>query len=197
MNGIEDDVNDCDLFSDTSSMNSSRFTGTSKGSGKSHRSSKNRRKHERKLLSLKEGNPFEDLALIDAIYNLAQKSYAQQQQVHDLLQALIDLQLDNEGIQLQQTFEELLTVIKDSLDSVWLPEMMVPGELKVEEVMDYAQSQTNQHYAMISTIMTALTSSIADSNRFSFPFSEPHQRAKPLLPVIDWQFEILKSKRRS
>jgi elongator complex protein 1 len=59
-----------DLFSETGS---SIFTmsGTSgSGSGKTFRSSKNRRKFERKKLQLKEGSAFEDLALIHQLYQL-------------------------------------------------------------------------------------------------------------------------------
>lgn len=36
---------------------------------RSSQSSKNRRKHERKLLSLKEGSPHEDVALMQALHN--------------------------------------------------------------------------------------------------------------------------------
>lgn len=194
LNGIEDDVDNCDMFSDSSSMNSSRFTGTSKGSGKSHRSSKNRRKHERKLMSLKEGNPFEDIALVDAIYNSTHKSYSQQQHVHDILQSLIDLGLDAEGVQLQKTFETLLCTVRDSLDKVWIPEMMVSGEVKVEEIMDYVKVQNEQHYAMISkSFSVALLDRLSNFWFLFRSFAEPHQRVKPLLTVIDWQFEILKS----
>lgn len=150
LNGIDDDVDNCDMFSDTSSMNSSRFTGTSKGSGKSHRSSKNRRKHERKLMSLKEGNPFEDIALVDAIYLLTHKSYGQQQHIRDILQSLIDVELDGEGVKLQKTYGALLFTVRESLDKIWIPEMMVSGEVKVEEIMDYVKVQNEQHYAMIS-----------------------------------------------
>lgn len=147
--GVEDD-DDCDMFSDTSSMNSSRLTGSSRGSGKSTRSSKNRRKNERKLLSLKEGNPFEDIALVDALYNLTHRSFEQQSQVHELLKVLIDLELDVDGVQLQQTYADLLTTIRDSLNTIWIPEMMVSGEVKSDEIMEYVRAQDEQHYAMIS-----------------------------------------------
>lgn len=150
VNGIEDDVDDCDLFSDTSSMNSSRLTKSSRGSGKSTRSSKNRRKHERKLLSLKEGNPFEDIALIDALYNLIHKSYDQQAHIREILKTVINLELDAGGIELQKSFAHLLTIIKDALNVIWIPEMMVSGEVKVEEIMDFVKAQDEQHYAMIS-----------------------------------------------
>lgn len=149
LNGDGDD-DDCDMFSDTTSMNSSRFTGGSRGSTKSFRSSRSKRKHERKLMSLKEGNPFEDIALIDAIYNLALNIFGQQQHIHILLKSLVDLELDTIGIVIQKQYNELLEFIRSSLNIVWLPEMMVSGEIKVEEYMDYLRAQNEQHYAMIS-----------------------------------------------
>lgn len=149
LNGDVDD-DDCDMFSDTTSMNSSRFTGGSRGTGRTFRSSKSKRRHERKLMSLKEGSPFEDIALIDAIYNFVGTIYAQQQRIHELLRSLVDLELDFVGMQLQKVFSELLDDIKRSLDIVWLPEMMVSSEIKVEEYMDYVRAQNEQHYAMIS-----------------------------------------------
>lgn len=151
LNGDADD-DDCDMFSDTTSMNSSRFTGGSRGSARSFRSSKSKRKHERKLMNLKEGSAFEDIALIDAIYTLALTIYGQQQQIYELLKSLVDLELDDVGTEIQKAFNTLLDDVKRSLDLVWLPEMMVSGELKVEEYMDYARVQNEQHYAMISKI---------------------------------------------
>lgn len=154
LNDNEDDgvADDSDMFSDTSSMNSSRISQSSRGTGKTHRSSKNRRKHERKLLSLKEGNPFEDIALIDALYIMANKSYDQQQHVRALGKALIDQQLDVEGMQLQKVFTALLRTIRESLDEIWIPEMIVSGQPLAEDGnIDYSMIQEEQHYAMIST----------------------------------------------
>lgn len=171
LNGNDDaDVGDCDLFSETTSMNSSRFTGSSRGSGKSSRSSKNRRKHERKLMSLKEGNPFEDIALINAIYTAVHKAFEQQEMIRNLLKSIIDLDLDDVGVELQAEFDSFLNDIQHSLDAVWIPEMIISGEIKFDDVLDYAKVNSDQHYALI----------------------KPHQRAKPLLNVIDWRFEILK-----
>jgi len=42
---------------------------------KSYRSNKNRRKQQRKLLSLKEGSTFEDFGLINALYNIIINTY--------------------------------------------------------------------------------------------------------------------------
>lgn len=91
---------DSDLYSDTTSMNSQN-TGGSRSTGKSFRSSKNRRKHERKLLNLKEGNVFEDIALIDALHNLSIKIFSQQSHVRDVNLALIEVGLTSLGQQLQ------------------------------------------------------------------------------------------------
>lgn len=153
LNGDDDeDVGDCDLFSDTTSMNSSRYSGSSKGSLRSHRSSKNRRKHERRLVSLKEGNPFEDIALIDAIYMAVHKAFKQQENIRDLLQSIIDLELDILGVELQHTFNGYLMDVFGSLDVVWIPEMMISGEIKFDEILDYAKIQNEQHYALISKL---------------------------------------------
>lgn len=42
---------------------------------RSYRSSKNRRKQERKLLSMKEGSMFEDLGLMRALHEIITKTY--------------------------------------------------------------------------------------------------------------------------
>lgn len=152
--GGDDDDDNCDMFSDTSSMNSSRLSGSSRGSGKSTRSSKNRRKNERKLLSLKEGNPFEDIALVDALYNITHKSYEQQAQVRQILKALIDVELDAEGVLLQNTYASLLATIRNALNIIWIPDLMVSGEVKADEIMDFVRAQDEQHYAMISEYTT-------------------------------------------
>lgn len=196
LNGNDDeDVGDCDLFSDTTSMNSSRFTVSSRGSGKSSRSSKNRRKHERKLISLKEGNPFEDIALVDAIYTAVHKAFTQQETIRNLLKSLIDLELDDVGVELQTEFDSFLNDIQHSLDVVWIPDMMISGEIKFDDVLDYAKVQSDQHYALISMLTNKLKKKFwikLFNERNLLSFTEPHQRAKPLLNLIEWRFEIIK-----
>lgn len=145
-----DDVDDSDMFSDTSSMNSSRYSNSSRGTAKTHRSSKNRRKHERKLLNLKEGNAFEDIALIDALYNLAVNAFEQQKSIRIVCRALIDQGMDEEGIELQRVFGNGLAVVKNSLDEIWLPEMIISGQMVNDGTVDYEALQDNQHYSMIS-----------------------------------------------
>lgn len=97
---------DCDLYSDTTSMRSSQHTSNTRSSGKSFRSSKNRRKHERKLLNLKEGNVFEDIALIDALHLVVIKLYSQQEAIKEILQAAVVLNFNSLGRKLQVRYDD-------------------------------------------------------------------------------------------
>lgn len=192
--GLDDDDN-CDMLSDTSSLNSSRLTAATHSTVKSHRSSKNRRKHERKLLSLKEGNPYEDVALIDALYNMAVKAYDDQAAVRTQLKWCMDYDLDKIGVPLQQTFGKLLDTIAESLSTIWLPEMMVAGEPDVEST---AINATAQRYALISEYLIGGIRTILDYLSLLFQLllysTEPHQRCRPYLQRIPWQFEVLQVK---
>lgn len=164
-----DDVDDSDMFSDTSSMNSSRISNSSRGTGRTHRSSKNRRKHERKLLNLKEGNPFEDIALIDALYNLALSTFEQQKSIRIICRTLIDQAMDELGMELQRVFGEALAIIKNSLDEIWLPEMITSGQMVNDGTVDFETLQDNQHYAMISKLR------FGNSLKRLFGVAIPHQ----------------------
>ncbi|XP_030374223.1 putative elongator complex protein 1 [Scaptodrosophila lebanonensis] len=171
--GAHNDIEEVDLLSDTSSMHSSRYSGTSRGTGKTFRSSKNRRKHERKLLSLKPGNPFEDIALIDALHNHVTKISQQQQHVRDTCKAMLGLdgKLDALAASLQREYQALLTTIEESLDEIWMAELVgtgMPQHLTGPNV-DYMALQKEQRYALIN----------------------PIKRFKPQLNIIDWQHEIL------
>uniref|UniRef100_A0AAG5CXB3 Elongator complex protein 1 n=1 Tax=Anopheles atroparvus TaxID=41427 RepID=A0AAG5CXB3_ANOAO len=165
----EGDCGDCDLFSDSSTIASSRHT-------KSHRSSKNRRKHERKLLNLKEGNPFEDIALIDALHALVLRvcSVDVQNNVRSICQVALELSFDAEAQAVQRDYGALFQLIRYSLDAIWIPEMIVPGSPPTassgEVVADVLQVQNAQRFALI----------------------KPHQRYKPDIQSIAWQWDVLK-----
>ncbi|CAD6995585.1 putative elongator complex protein 1 [Ceratitis capitata] len=172
VNGYDQcDIDEADLLSDTTSLRSSRYTGSSQGTGKTFRSSKNRRKHERKLLSLKPGNPFEDIALIDALYNQVVKLANQQQRVRDTCKALLELQMDDVATALQTQFGVLLALLQDSFDAIWTEEMVNAQAMQYKPTpyTDYTKLQNEQRYAVLA----------------------PHKRFKPQLNLIDWRCEIL------
>ncbi|XP_017969177.1 putative elongator complex protein 1 [Drosophila navojoa] len=168
------DIDEADLLSDTSSIQSSRHSGSSRGTGKTFRSSKNRRKHERKLLSLKPGNPFEDIALIDALHNQVTKLGQQQQQllVRDTCKALLQLHTEDErAAQLQRLYESILLELQPAvLDEIWIPELMGgTAQHLTGPNVDYLALQKEQRYALIT----------------------PLKRYKPQLNIIDWKHGIL------
>uniref|UniRef100_A0A8C7U9S9 Elongator complex protein 1 n=1 Tax=Oncorhynchus mykiss TaxID=8022 RepID=A0A8C7U9S9_ONCMY len=116
---LDEDVPDCpeaELYSEASSV----MSGSRAGSKYSHsnsrissRSSKNRRKAERKKLSLKEGTPLEDMALLHALAEIIHS------EVHSLLKGLMLFQFDGQAGRLQQAYGEALQMIEVALPEVW------------------------------------------------------------------------------
>ncbi|XP_055610784.1 elongator complex protein 1 [Uranotaenia lowii] len=171
------DVEDCDLYSDASTVASSQRSNSSGRSGKSHLSSKNRRKHERKLFNLKEGNPYEDIALVNVLHGLVHKicGLERQRHIRDICKVAIELDLYVDATIIQRSYGNLFQLVRYSLDAIWIPEMIVRGSGQdVEETAaitgDLEQVQNAQHYALIV----------------------PHQRYKPEIQSIPWQFDLLK-----
>uniref|UniRef100_A0A8C5CLG3 Elongator complex protein 1 n=1 Tax=Gadus morhua TaxID=8049 RepID=A0A8C5CLG3_GADMO len=80
------------------------------------RSSKNRRKAERKKWSLKEGSPLEDVALLHALVGLR---YTEPRELHSLLKALVLFQYDRLAQKLQLAYEEALLMMEAAIPEVW------------------------------------------------------------------------------
>ncbi|XP_053673500.1 elongator complex protein 1 [Anopheles nili] len=186
------DCGDCDLFSDNSTIASSRHTGTSGRSGKSHRSSKNRRKHERKLLNLKEGNPFEDIALIDALHALVVRvcGVERQRHVRAICQVAIELRYDTEAQQLQHAYGVLFQLIRYSLDAIWVPEMIVPGLPPAGGTTAPSDAASDAPQVPTSVLTPADLVQAQDAQRYAL--IKPHQRYKPDIQSIPWQWDVLK-----
>ncbi|XP_075060726.1 elongator complex protein 1 isoform X2 [Mixophyes fleayi] len=113
-----------DLFSDTSSiMTTSDMSGKySKSNSRiSSRSSKNRRKAERKKHSLKEGSPLEDVALMEALGENVRMVDKMRSEVNSLLKVLVLFRYDMEARELQQAYDELLQLMEKSISDIWIP----------------------------------------------------------------------------
>ncbi|KAF5903355.1 elongator complex protein 1 [Clarias magur] len=122
--GDEDgpDCADAELYSEASSV----LTGSRLGSKYSHsnsrissRSSKNRRKAEGKKHSLKEGSPFEDIALLHAIIQIIRVVDKMREEIHSLLKALVLFQFDKLASSLQTDYSELLQLIDTGIPQIW------------------------------------------------------------------------------
>uniref|UniRef100_A0A669QRK3 Elongator complex protein 1 n=1 Tax=Phasianus colchicus TaxID=9054 RepID=A0A669QRK3_PHACC len=113
-----------DLLSETSSVvthsdMSSRYSHSN--SRISARSSKNRRKAERKRYSLKEGSPFEDMALLEILGENVRAVDSVKGDVHVLLKQLVLFGFDEQAEGLQQLLEEVLQLMETSIPEIWTP----------------------------------------------------------------------------
>uniref|UniRef100_A0AAQ5XH23 Elongator complex protein 1 n=1 Tax=Amphiprion ocellaris TaxID=80972 RepID=A0AAQ5XH23_AMPOC len=121
------DCPDAELYSEASSvMTGSKYSQSN--SRISSRSSKNRRKAERKKLSLKEGSPMEDRALMYALGEMITSVDKMREEVHNLLKALVLFQFDKQAAKLQLSYEEALQMMEAAVPEVW-PESLQNSQL--------------------------------------------------------------------
>ncbi|KAL7395027.1 hypothetical protein ABVT39_009016 [Epinephelus coioides] len=112
------DCPDAELYSEASSvMTGSKYSQSN--SRISSRSSKNRRKAERKKLSLKEGSPMEDRALMYALGEILTSVDKMREEIHSLLKALVLFQFDKQAEKLQLAYEEALQTMEGAVPEVW------------------------------------------------------------------------------
>ena len=91
------------------------------------RSTKNRRKAERKKHSLREGSANEDLALMEALGEIVSTVDRLQDEVASLLGILVQFGFMREGKDIQRTFEKLLGLVKSKIDEIWVPQRQEPS----------------------------------------------------------------------
>ncbi|XP_061198696.1 elongator complex protein 1 isoform X1 [Neopsephotus bourkii] len=115
-----------DLFSETSSV----VTASDMNSKYSHsnsrisvRSSKNRRKAERKRYSLKEGSPFEDIALLEVLGENVRAVETVKGDIHILLKQLVLFGYNEQARALQQALEDILQLMEISIPEIWTPDL--------------------------------------------------------------------------
>lgn len=113
-----------DLFSETSSiMSGSEMSGRYSHSNSriSARSSKNRRKAERKKHSLKEGSPLEGLALLEALSEVVQSVEKLKDEVRAILKVLFLFEFEEQAKELQRAFESTLQLMERAVPEIWTP----------------------------------------------------------------------------
>ncbi|XP_060904535.1 elongator complex protein 1 [Labrus mixtus] len=112
------DCPDAELYSEASSvMTGSKYSHSN--SRISSRSSKNRRKAERKKMSLKEGSPMEDRALMCVMSDIITTVDKMREEMHNLLKALLMFQFDKQAEKLQKAYEEALQMMEAAAPEVW------------------------------------------------------------------------------
>ncbi|XP_043669587.1 elongator complex protein 1 isoform X1 [Vespula pensylvanica] len=144
-NEINDFLSDTSSVTDSITSKGSRSSTTSK---RSYRSSKNRRKQERKLLSMKEGSTFEDLGLIRALHEIITKTYKQKDEVDLLTQMLLYFNDDEVAEKLQDIMKSFLAIIESSKSKIW--DKSAPTSLSLNEIdsIDICISKKHQETLM-------------------------------------------------
>uniref|UniRef100_A0A3B4C934 Elongator complex protein 1 n=1 Tax=Pygocentrus nattereri TaxID=42514 RepID=A0A3B4C934_PYGNA len=124
---------DAELYSEASSVLTGSRIGSKYSQSNSRistRSSKNRRKAEGKKHSLKEGSPFEDIALLHALIQIIHE-------IHSLLKALVLFQFDMLASNLQAHYSELLQLMEKGIPEIW-NEGLQQGQTLVREAEKYS-----------------------------------------------------------
>lgn len=116
------DCADAELYSEASSVLTGSHLGSKysrSNSRISSRSSKNRRKAEGKKHSLKEGSPFEDIALLNALTQIITVVDKMKEEVHSLLKVLVLFHYDAQASGLQRDYSDLLQLMETSIPDIW------------------------------------------------------------------------------
>ncbi|XP_014219597.1 elongator complex protein 1 isoform X2 [Copidosoma floridanum] len=162
-----------DLVSEATSVAGSIVSGSSRissRSGRSYRSSKNRRKHERKLQSVKEGSVYEDLALIRALHSLVIQAYDTKNKIKSISEMLLFINSDHLAEELYKAMKNFLKDIRESKREIWPP---------VTEKKDPDSELNIQMNSHSYTDMTSTTNLI-----------EPHLLLAPEDKPCDWELDI-------
>ncbi|NXD28826.1 ELP1 protein, partial [Spelaeornis formosus] len=115
-----------EFFSETSSVvttNDMNSKYSQSNSRISARSSKNRRKAERKRYNLKEGSPFEDIALLEVLGESVRAVETVKGEIHILLKQLVLFGYDEQAGALQQVLEEVLELMETSVPEIWTSDL--------------------------------------------------------------------------
>ena len=100
-----------------------------RASGKSRKSSKNRRKHERKMYSTKAGSAYEDIGLIAALHAVILRLYETAPEVGRLTRALAVNNLCAETAkQLQSEMDRALGLVQAREPRIWIGASVQPTQ---------------------------------------------------------------------
>lgn len=102
---------------------------------------------ERKVLSLKEGNPYEELGLIDAIHTSINAIMEQRLKVEEICHFLVEVEQDRIAASIQHLYHNVLNFIKTSIDVIFTNEMQIPENI---DYNNYQTIQKSKYYQLLS-----------------------------------------------
>lgn len=186
---------DSDLYSDTStvtgaslsrSLTSSSSRPGSSTSGKTYRSTKNKRKIERKKYSTKEGSPYEDLGLVAALHEIYTAADAMVAGITTLCTMLVTFKFDHEASRLQRSVAYLLSKMEEKKNEIWPPDS--PASDNIEFGPDMTTDGALNQMRDAGGVSRRTTLALARMREL-----EPHLRHAPVPTRTDsWGLHMLK-----
>ncbi|KAI9311999.1 IKI3 family-domain-containing protein [Dichotomocladium elegans] len=141
----DESLDNIDMFSDTTSMYSqfTRYTQASSrmstlstvSSKASKKSSKVRRREQRKKERGKKGTVYEEEYLVKSLRRLYERSSQMQNDIHNLLKAMVPYGWLDEARQLQEKFAAFLVTIKEEIPAIFIPLQLPVGKVSVPSLM--------------------------------------------------------------
>ncbi|KAI9277147.1 IKI3 family-domain-containing protein [Phascolomyces articulosus] len=146
----DETLDNIDMFSDTTSMYSqftrytqatSRISTVSSVSSKnSRKTSKLRRREQRKREKGKKGTIYEEEYLVTSLRKLYDRASNLQNDMHDLLRALIPFGYIEEARIMQNKFAQYLVDLKAAMSDIFVPLQLAPGRFATAEELQTAQN---------------------------------------------------------
>lgn len=87
-------------------------------------------------MSLKRGSAYEDIALINELHKKIIFCFEQQASVRVACKALLMLNEDSAATELQDLYEDLLSLMESSINEIWTPDVTFTN-ITVEDINEY------------------------------------------------------------
>ncbi|KAI8991763.1 IKI3 family-domain-containing protein [Mycotypha africana] len=146
----DESLDNIDMFSDTTSMYSqfTRYTSassrvstvTSQGTSSSRKTSKLRKKEERKRARGKKGTVYEEEYIVNSIKKLIEKASNMQSELGSLIRALVPFDYVEEARAIQEKFDKFLKELQDCMDTVFVPLQLVVHMYATMEELEEARN---------------------------------------------------------
>ncbi|KAI8978613.1 IKI3 family-domain-containing protein [Pilobolus umbonatus] len=147
-------LDNIDMFSDTTSMYSqfTRYTSassrvssvSSQSSARSRKTSKLRRKEERKRARGKKGTVFEEEYIVNSLRKLYEKASLMQNDMAQLVRALIPFEYIEEARAIQNKFDKFLQELETALPTIFVPLQLVVSRFASIEEYEAAVKEPQQ-----------------------------------------------------
>ncbi|KAK4306410.1 hypothetical protein Pmani_021766 [Petrolisthes manimaculis] len=187
---------DSDLYSDTStvtgaSLSRSLTSGSSRPgsstSTRTYRSTKSKKKLERKKYSTKEGSPYEDLGLVAALHEIFTAADTMVAGVTSLCTMLVTFKFDQQATLLQRSVSHLLSIMERKKNEIWPSDSAICNDMEFgpDLTTDGALSQMMRDGGGVSRKYTLALIRMREL--------EPHLRHVPVPTRSDnWSLHMLK-----